>query len=136
DQSRALYDEVDERTKMLEQEFLAAHEQFREQREAALKVIRQMEVDREENQARVSELQAEGLRLQEEVTKARNDLKVEASKVVLTKQIRHDILDAVVEIQEKGQKLLDLLQAWSGKDADLSLEGDVPEAASFFERSK
>ena len=134
DQGRARYDEIEQRTQQLQQEFIAAHEQFREQRETAVQVIRQLELDREETQARLVELQAESVRLHEEATKARNDLRVEMSKVGMTKQVRNEILDAVVDIQIKGQKLLDLLQSWSAKDADANLEVEVPELVGFFDR--
>jgi chromosome segregation ATPase len=136
DQSRALYSEVEQRTQVLETEFLAAHEQFREQRETAMQVIRQLEADREEFQARFDAAAAESARLREDATKARNDLQLESSKVAITKQVRNEILDAVVDIQVKGQRLLDLLQAWSAKDADINLESEVPETVGFFARSK
>jgi len=124
DESRASYSEVESRTQLLEKEFIAAHEQFREQRETAVQVIRQLEMDREDAQARMDELDAQSVRLQGELTKARNDLEHETSKVAITTQVRTEILDAVVDIQVKGQKLLDLLQAWSAKDAGISLESD------------
>ena len=126
---------MESRTQVLEQEFIAAHEQFREQRETAMQVIRQLELDREEIQVRLSEFEAEAVRLQDEATKARNDLRVETSKVAITKQVRNEILDAVVDIQVKGQKLLDLLQSWSAKDAEINLESEIPEPVGYFSRN-
>jgi DNA repair exonuclease SbcCD ATPase subunit len=122
DESRAQYSEVESRTEVLQEEFAAAHEQFREQRETAVRVIQQLEAERDESQGRSSELEAKAAELEKELEAARAQLQNESGRDTVSQGVRIELLDAVMEMQIQGQKLLDILQTWNSKAADSSTE--------------
>ncbi|MSO21607.1 MAG: hypothetical protein EXQ56_14370 [Acidobacteria bacterium] len=126
DAAQAQYAEVEARTQSLEQDFTTAYEQFREQRETALEVIRKLEAESEGSQDRMMELEAQSQELATKLIAAKSQLSKHIRQADDTKEIRIAMLDAVMDMQTKGQKVLDLMQAWSAK---ASPAGDAAETS-------
>ena len=114
---------------MLETQFAAASEQFREQRETALQVIRQVEAERDENQARVNELEADAASLEAELTTARAHLQHQSGQVAFSASVRNEMLDAILTMHAQSQKILDLLQTWGPNGSYGAAEPGEAEAA-------
>ncbi len=124
DAAQAQYAEVEARTQSLEQDFTTAYEQFREQRETALEVIRKLEAESEGSQDRMMELEAQSQELATKLIAAKSQLSKHIRQADDIKEIRIAMLDAVMDMQTKGQKVLDMMQAWSAK---ASPAGDAAE---------